>query len=89
MPLPQHQQVPNGRRTQFVRSSCDSYSGGSMAAASTAARAEYSSADLKAIIDKAKSCTDPKAFMKCVVTNYMVSKDGSALGAQDCSKHCQ
>ncbi len=85
MPLPQHQQIPNARRTQFVRASCDA--GSTTMAASSAARAQYSSADLKAMMEKARSCSDPKAYMKCVVGNYMLSSNGK-LGAQDCSQYC-
>lgn len=87
MPLPQRTQQPNGRRPQFVRASCDS-----SYAASSAMRAESSHSvtkeDLKAMVEKAKTCGDPTGYMKCVVANYMISKSGSQLGPQDCSAYC-
>lgn len=87
MPLPQHTQQPNSRRNQFVRSSCDSSHAASAAMPSSHAAHSMTKEDLKAVVEKAKTCGDPTAYMKCVVTNYMISQSGR-LGAQDCSQYC-
>ncbi len=93
MPLPQRTQLANSRRPQFVRASCN---GSTVPAASSSmARASMSQEDmaahseqLKAMMEKAKTCSDPAGYMKCVVANYMISKSGASIPASDCSAYC-
>jgi hypothetical protein len=60
----------------------------SMARADASSIKVPSKDELKAIIEKAKSCADPQAYMKCVVSNYAVSASGSTLPQTDCSTFC-
>lgn len=52
-----------------------------------------SDAEMKLIVEQAKTCKHPREFLACTVSNYAAAAHGAATatlgGAVDCSKYCK